>query len=173
MDVEQLKTKSLCFECVGESFLRDEMRRAGHRLTCSYCGRTSESYSIGALADGSKKSSPCTSYARPTDRIPGNRRCFPIDSRITTGSALGIRWSTIATSAEMPEAAADDIQAVLEHQNSDFDADAIGRETEFASDSFYEERRTIWPRFSCSVDDTQRSFDSDGGKQLSASTLRH
>jgi hypothetical protein len=46
----------------------------------------------------------------------------------------------IARGAEIPQAAAGDIQQILEAEHDDFDSAAIGEEMEFAGDSHYEEK---------------------------------
>lgn len=46
----------------------------------------------------------------------------------------------IASAAEIPEDAASDIQQVLDHKHGDFDSAAMGEETEFAPDTYYEEK---------------------------------
>ena len=46
----------------------------------------------------------------------------------------------IMNSADIPEAAANDIQQILEDKYSDYEADKMGDETEFASDSYYEQK---------------------------------
>ena len=40
--------------------------------------------------------------------------------------------------ADIPSTAADDIQEIPANKHGDFDADAIGEETEFADGSYYE-----------------------------------
>jgi hypothetical protein len=48
----------------------------------------------------------------------------------------------IMNSADLPEEAARDIQQLLEDRHDDFESAKIGEETEFSSDSFYEEKGT-------------------------------
>lgn len=50
-DIDELKTKRLCYQCVGEQYLMTEMRRKGKRGKCSYCGRSIRSYTIEEIAE--------------------------------------------------------------------------------------------------------------------------
>ena len=48
-DVDELKTKSLCYRCVGEAYLRAEMERDGPLRRCSFCGQKGKSYTVGEM----------------------------------------------------------------------------------------------------------------------------
>jgi hypothetical protein len=60
----------------------------------------------------------------------------------------------IMNAADMPEEAARDIQQILEEKFSDYDAAVEGLETEFSSDSYYEEKGTndaFWQEEWCNI----------------------
>ena len=49
-DIEQLKGRKICFNCVGEDFLKDQISNQGSLGTCSYCGGNAKCYSIEELS---------------------------------------------------------------------------------------------------------------------------
>ena len=50
-DLETLPIKRICFRCIGEAYLSDEIEQTGQIAPCSYCDQTAESYSIEELAE--------------------------------------------------------------------------------------------------------------------------
>ena len=50
-EIETLKDRKLCFNCVGERFLSEEIRKQGNRAKCYYCGKVRRQYEIGTLAE--------------------------------------------------------------------------------------------------------------------------
>jgi hypothetical protein len=79
----------------------------------------------------------------------------------------------IMNAADIPKAAAQDIQQILEDQYSDFDATVSGEETEFSSDSYYEEKGTDdwhwqqdWQEFDRSLKTEARFFSSVAASNL-------
>ena len=50
-DIDVLKERKLCFRCVGEGFLKEEIHTQGKRGKCSYCGKTRQQYNIETVAD--------------------------------------------------------------------------------------------------------------------------
>ena len=43
--------KFICFNCVGESYLKAEIKRFGKRAQCTYCKKKSKSFSLEDIAD--------------------------------------------------------------------------------------------------------------------------
>jgi RES domain len=81
----------------------------------------------------------------------------------------------IMNAADIPEAAAKDIQKILEDQYADFDAAAIGEETEFSPESYYEEKgasdaawQEEWQDFECSLKTEARFFSRTAAKHLAS-----
>lgn len=137
---EDEEDKRLCFKCVGEKFLSEEIRSRGRTKKCNYCGKTRRTYSIGDLGSRVEKAFD-QHFFRTSDQ--------PDDWEYTLlrDKESSYNWErhgelvvyAIMNAAEIPVHAARDIQAVLEEKYSDFDRAAIGEETEFAEDSYYEE----------------------------------
>jgi hypothetical protein len=79
----------------------------------------------------------------------------------------------IANAADMPEEAAQDIQAILDHEHGDFDSAAMGEETEFCSDSHYEQKgasdsawQAEWSSFESSLKSEARFFSGTAAAHL-------
>ncbi len=47
-DPEETK---VCYDCIGDPFLKEEVRSEGRRTTCAYCGKRRKSVSLDELAD--------------------------------------------------------------------------------------------------------------------------
>ena len=143
MHPDELKAKALCHGCIGEAFLADEVLRDGKRRTCSYCGRKAKTYTIGEMADRVEAVFK-EHYVRTSD--------WPDPWQITLLSDPESDYSperagepvvdAIMNSADMPEVAANDIQKILEDEHDDFDMAAMGEETEFSSDTYYDQKGT-------------------------------
>ena len=83
-------------------------------------------------------------------------------------------WA-IANAASIQEEVAQDIQSILEEKHGNFDADSIGAETEFCSDSYYEERsasderwQAAWADFEQSLKTETRFFSRSAANYLSS-----
>lgn len=172
--IEALKKKKLCHQCVGDSFLSDEIRVQGRKLSCSYCDRITKSYRIGQLAKRIEEAFE-QHYFRTSDQ-PTAWQCSMLADKESS-----YEWErdgepvlyAIMNAADMPEAAANDIQQILEHQYSDFDAAALGEETEFSSDSYYQEKRADdrhwqeeWREFERSMKSEARFFNREAANHL-------
>ena len=75
--------------------------------------------------------------------------------------------------ADMPENAAEDIQVILNEEHEDFDSAAAGEETEFCSDSYYEEKgasdqawQQDWREFERSLKTEARFFSRTAAAHL-------
>lgn len=176
VDIDGLKEKRLCFVCVDEEFLSAEIQSQGKIATCSYCGDEHESYSIEAMAERifevfeehyTRTSASPTSfqYAMMADKegtYDWERDGEPV-------------VYAIMNAADMPEEAARDIQEILGDENSDMDAALSGDETEFSSESHYEEKGSSieawqdeWNAFEQSLKTEARFFSQTAGKHLAS-----
>jgi hypothetical protein len=50
-DIDELKAKHICCQCVGERYLSEEVESNGTIAECSYCGQTAKYYSIDDMAE--------------------------------------------------------------------------------------------------------------------------
>ena len=83
-------------------------------------------------------------------------------------------WA-IANAASIEEGVAQDIQSILEENHGDLDSAAMGEETEFCSDSHYEERpasdehwQAAWADFEQSLKTETRFFSQSASDHLSS-----
>ena len=140
-DIDGLENKKLCFDCVGETFLKDEMQTAGKVAKCSYCGARLRSYTIGAMAE--RIADVFNEHYTRTSDHPDSFQQMMLSDRESS-----YEWErdgdpiveAITYAAKIPDQAALDIQVILEDENSDWDASVSGEETEFSSESHYEEK---------------------------------
>ncbi len=142
-ELEELKAKLICCNCVGEAFLSDEIKRDGKRATCSYCGNDRKSYSIDEMAE--RIDAVFSEHFVRTSDQPDSWEQTMLSDRESDyeweRAGEPVLWA-IAGAADIPEDAAQDILSLLEDQYSDFDSQKIGEETEFDSESYYEEKGT-------------------------------
>lgn len=137
-EIDDLSAKRLCHHCVGEAFLKAEIRREGARGHCSYCDRPAKSYTIGDLADRIEEVFE-THYYRTSDQPHSWQYSMLADKE------LDYDWDrdgepvveAIGNVALIDEEPAQDIQIILEDRHGDFDAAAMGEETDFCADSHY------------------------------------
>lgn len=175
-EIEELKAKKLCHECVGEDYLRAEIRREGTRRRCSYCDRTARSYLIEEIAERVEAAFD-QHYARTSDQPTSWQQTMLSDRE------SDYEWDrdgeqtvyAIMNSADMPEVAAEDIQQILEDKFYDFDSIAMGEETEFSSDAYYEQKGTSdqawqeeWRSFERSLKTEARFFSRAAASHLTA-----
>jgi hypothetical protein len=140
---EDPQDKHLCFHCVGESYLRAEIGSQGKTDTCSYCGARAKSYGLDELAERIDTVFQ-EHYIRTSNEPSGWQYSLLADKE------SDYNWEregeptayAIMNAADIPEAAADDIQLILGEQYSDFESAAMQEETEYDAEAHYEEKGT-------------------------------
>lgn len=173
--LDEIGERALCHECIGDEFLSEYVRTTGEKRVCHHCGENAQSFTIEALADRVQQAFE-DHFIRTSDQ-PNDLEFMMLRDRESSydwdrdGEAA---IYAIANSADMPEAAATDIQAILEDRFSDFEAAKIGEETEFSSDSHYEEHgpdirdwRKTWDVFERSLKTSTRFFSPVWSEYLS------
>src|SRR4051794_16353925 len=113
-DVDDLKAKTICYRCVGDAFLADEIYLNGKHRTCSYCGRKAKSYTIGEMAD--RVEAVFEEHYTQTSNQPDSWQ-----NALSSDRESDYEWErdgepvvdAIMNSGDMPEAAASDIQQIL------------------------------------------------------------
>lgn len=163
-DVDGTKAKKICAKCVGDNFLRKEILANGKRLRCSYCGRVNKVIRVGVLADYVEDAFR-QHYLRTSDQLTGwdqEPNGYPV-------------VDAIVDAAGIPEQAGTDVQQILEDKHEDFDAAAMGEESEFAEGSYYEESKTDtyawqneWAAFEQSLKTEARFFSQTAEKHLTS-----
>ncbi len=166
--IDELKAKNLCYNCVGEEYFRVEIRREGRRRRCAYCGKIAKAYSIDEVAERIELVFD-QHYFRTSDQ-PNSWQYSMLSDKESNYD-----WErdgepviyAIMNSADIPEQAAEDIQQILDDKFDDFESAAMGEETEFSSDSYYEEKETSderwqeeWNSFEQTLKTEARFFSS-------------
>lgn len=140
--------KRVCFECVAETFLSDEIERDGFIGRCSYCDQKLPCITVEALADR-VETVFADHFVRTSDQPESWEQSLLSDRESNyewerAGQAV---VDAIAEVTRIPYEAAQDVQAILDGRHDDFNAAAMGEETEFSADSRYEEKgpsTTAW-----------------------------
>lgn len=174
VDINKLKNKKLCFDCVDEAFLKNEIQTTGKVAKCSYCGARLKSYTIGIMA---KRIADVFNehYTRTSDHPDSFQQMMLSDreSRYEWERDGDPVVEAITYAAKIPDQAAQDIQVILEDENSDWDASMSGDETEFSSESHYEEKGSSieawhqeWTAFERSLKTEARFFSQTAAEHL-------
>lgn len=175
-DIHKLKAKKLCHACVGETYLSNEISRGGRSAKCSYCGKRRRCYCLGNVAERVQLAFE-QHYIRTSDQ-PTSWQYTLMSDRESSYD-----WSrdgepvtdAIASAAEIPQHAAEDIQQILEAEHDDFDSAAMGEETEFSGETHYEEKGTSdrvwqedWRTFESSLKTEARFFSRTAARHLAS-----
>jgi hypothetical protein len=174
MDEDELR---VCAAHIGEHFLRAEVERSGVKARCHYCGGEDEpTIPVDELADQIEGAFD-RHYQRTSDQ-PDD-----FESAMLRDSELSYEWFrhgepvvyAIAEAAEIDDKIAQDVQAILAKRFSDFEADQMGEETEFADDSHYEWKgpdpaglQYEWDAFEQSLRTESRYFNAGGTALLTS-----
>lgn len=175
-DIDDLKTKHICFECVGEAYLSLDIKQNGTIEQCSYCSQTAESYAIEELAERIETAFD-HHYYRTSDQPNSWQQSLLADRESSynwerDGAAV---LDAIEVAADISQEAAEDVLAVLEDKHGDMESAQMGEETEFSSDSYYEEKGTSdsawqeeWRAFEQSLKTEARFFSRFAATHLAS-----
>lgn len=174
--VEELKEKAICSECVGEEYLSAEINCHGSESVCDYCGESRKSYSLEEMAGRIERAFDEHYMRTRTD--PDSFEWAMLKDR-----EIDYSWEregektiyAIMSAADISEEAASDIQAILADEHSDIEMAQMGEETPFADDAHYEEImpgdeewQEDWRYFERTIKSEARFFNRIAAAQLSA-----
>lgn len=174
--IDDLSAKRLCHHCVGEAYLSAEIEAKGKRRKCSYCGITAKAYQVGEVA-GRIDQAFAQHYTRTSDQPDDWQYSLMRDreSRYEWERDGESVVFAIMNAAEIPQAAAEDIQRILDEQYSDFDAAAMGEETEFGDETYYAEKgandqawQEDWRAFEHALKTKARFFSRTAARHLAS-----
>ncbi|MFD3241840.1 RES family NAD+ phosphorylase [Yersinia enterocolitica] len=154
MNIKESHEIWICACCIGEAFLRERIEVNGSSNACHYCEETHACFTLETISNLTEQAIG-EHFIRTSDEPSAIeyamiKHCGHDWYR--DGEEVGqVIEDLLQTSPEV----AHDIQQLLEERHSDFDSEAIGVETEFASESHYVERRKVntgrlnsmWERF--------------------------
>ncbi|MFN4359347.1 MAG: RES domain-containing protein [Hylemonella sp.] len=138
MDHKIGKPKFICFGCVKEQYLDQEIRTNGTARTCSYCRKKQACIPIDQLADRIE-----VAFAHHYVRTPDQPDFW--EQVMQADESSDYEWSregepavdAIQNAARLPTEAAQDVLEILDDRHGDFELQAMGEETEFSSTSRY------------------------------------
>ena len=169
-----VEPRNICYRCVGDAYLRAEMQQEGILRCCSFCERQGNGYTIHELSE--RIDAVFEEHYRRTPDYPNSW-----EQTLLSDKESGYDWDrhgepviyAIANSADMPEETAQEIRTILEEKYYDFDSAAMGDETEFCSETYYEEKRASdwawqeeWKNFENSLKKEARFFSQQAVHHL-------
>lgn len=137
-----LAAKFICFHCVGEDFLRNEVESSTETRTCSYCRRVAAAFSVAEVADRVETAFGDHYQQTPTDPDFSEQMLLKDKESHYYWERRGEPViDAIADAAGIPEDAAADVQKQLEEHHATWGSDhGVDGEDKFDADSCYEER---------------------------------
>jgi hypothetical protein len=175
-DVEELGSKQICFKCVEEAYLSQEIKKCGVRERCSYCKKINKCYSIANMSMRIDEVFE-QHYALTSDQ-PDSWQTFLLadkESNYTWEREGEPVVEAIINAAAIPESAAADIQLILDARYADFESAQMGEETQFSSESHYEEKgaddsrwQEEWQDFEQSLKTKARFFSQSAADHLNS-----
>ena len=162
-------TVRVCHDCIGDSFLADEVKEKGSRGLCSYCGKRRKSLTLEKLAE--RIHEVLQEHFRLTlNETPWRRSGYPV-------------VDLIANMAGLDEEIANNVRALLSEPH-EYEAMTDGAENPYDSDAHYEEHRPdewgfleTWDAFRSEIHSRSRFFSTSAENALRSifgdlSTLR-
>ena len=151
-------TVRVCHDCIGDSFLADEVKEQGSRGLCSYCGKRRKSLMLEKLAE--RIHEVLQEHFRLTlNETPWRRSGYPV-------------VDLIANMAGLDEEIADDVRALLSEPH-EYEAMTDGAENPYDSDAHYEELspdewgfRDTWEAFRTEIRSRSRFFSNSAEDAL-------
>lgn len=169
-----LGSKKLCCDCIGDEYLSILVKTKGDHGKCDYCLSTAAIYDLNDIADLIEEAFDAH-YVR-TATEPNS-----MEYRLHVDPETDFEWQrqgqpvieAIANAADIPYEAAEDIQAILDDRHEDFDSHAMGDETEFSGESYYQENiisdeywQRQWEKFELMIKTEARFFSRAGAEFL-------
>lgn len=132
----------ICASCIGESFLGARIKKEGLKKVCTYCGEKNPCFTLEGISDATETAIGQHFVRTPVDPNPmeyamikhGGQDWFRHGEEIQN-----LLENLLQTRSEVASA----VQQCLADRYADFDSAAMGEETEFDSESHYEERRKV------------------------------
>lgn len=152
----ELEDFRVCHDCIGESFLKAQIKKTGVKGTCLYCKEKGVSFSLEEISNRVEQAIDEHYELTPEENLFGGRDGFPITN-------------VISDIAEADEDLAASIREVLETKHQDRSRDEIGEEGPFDEDAHYREKdiddsafNNEWEHFECCLKTQNRYFGQIG-----------
>jgi len=132
----------ICTTCIGEPFLSARIENEGTHEVCTYCGKENSCFTLEEVSDATETAIGQHFIRTPVDPDPMEYAMIKHGGRGWCRHGYEIApliEDLLQTRTEVAGA----VQRCLENRHADFDSAAMGEETEFDSESHYEERRKV------------------------------
>lgn len=135
---EPIEDRRICCDCIGEAFLRAEVKKRGQDGRCSYCDEDEKTFSIAEMADEVERAFDEHYYR--TSSEPSY-----MEYLMSKDEDIGYDWERageqvgglIAWEVEIDEEPAEDIRRVLAERHYDRELEQMGEENPFDEDAYY------------------------------------
>lgn len=132
----------ICASCIEESFLSTLIENEGVKEACTFCGEKNSCFSLEEISNATETAIEQHFIRTPVDPTPveyamikhGRQAWYRHGDQINT-----LLEDLLQTRPEVASA----VQQYLENRHGDFESAATGVETEFDSESHYEERQKV------------------------------
>lgn len=157
-EMERLRKKNLCCNCIEESYLSDLIRKDGQRQRCSYCGEKHHAFKLERIADLVEGAMSRHYYKTADNHNPADHSAYKegmLEFKRDGDPIYEVIAEIIKT---QKDDIADDICTILreKHEYSD---DSCDDENEFAEASMYARRESTPP--TCCNDYGPLCLDAD------------
>jgi hypothetical protein len=175
-DSDDVMARCICFVCVGESWLSEEIEQKGEVAQCAYCHQTEKTFTLEEMANRIEAAFD-DHYTRTSDQPNSWQQSLMSDQESTYDWERDGEPVTYAieNAAQIPTEAAEDIQTILNGRCEDIEAAKMGEETEFSSETYYEEKGSSdwewqeeWRDFEQSLRAEARFFNRSGAAHLTS-----
>lgn len=157
---EELRSKYICYECIGEAYLQNEVLKKGEHKLCLYCNTPRNACLISAMAR--RIDVVFNEHFRQTNELKSGSECDGIPI-----------IQAIANTAGLTHAAAQDIQTILAADNLRFYTPAIDGEAPFSRNSYYKKKgpsdqmwQDKWKEFELNLKEESRFFSRFAAEYL-------
>lgn len=131
----------ICHACIGDFFLKKEIRRGGQKQECDFCGETRKAWPLNELAERVRGVIETHFRITPSDPYEEASEGGYMYDKDTDWERRGSPLADIiADIAELKPDAAEAVRDLLS-QDTGYDAAKEGYEDPFGSDTYYEEGR--------------------------------
>jgi hypothetical protein len=166
--------RRLCFQCVGERFLREEIEERGDIGVCFNCGNERQTFSVGAMADAIDTAFKEHFCRPPIDPSDDDYAMTSEDGRERKGDPIA---HVISSAAGIEPKLAEDIRVVLSKRHFDRELAKVGEENAFDESAHYVKKGandydsksiTAWLYFEHSLKTQARYFSRSAQESLTS-----
>lgn len=165
-ETTEVASRRICYDCVQEEYLSNEIQKTGETAECNYCQETQKTFSIDNMADEIEAAFE-RHYFRTSIDPSGHEYALQKEGLWErAGEPIGF---AISESAEIDEEPAEDIRQILDYRTYDHELAQMGEEHPFEEEAQYEpkspddiEFQLEWAVFERGIQTESRFFSKSG-----------